>query len=472
MLESLLDLLEEISRPYSSIRQQPAHILQSEAYILELAAACSSARWLSFESGEVGEVSNQHEALRDSLVNRVFDRLKNILDPLPEDYVLSAKTLLDNDVGPDSLKAPSDNGATFISDIVSYSTYIAEVEKHIKVIIGFITAFGWRSAFSYIRNVIHSIRTTASEACSDAQKAPTVFEKEALVVLRLVSYCWVDNAKLGYIIQEICSSYLHFRKPYQNAVAVAIPILIMRWIDRYPSEFIELHRFHRRLDGGADTLFDMILTATDNGRKKAPLYPLQTTLLFLMPDIFEVASNLREAKSNSVMKRVSFLDALRKALRNGNEQAGYCLVSLLRVARHFDINSDSAIVSYALDVQDEVRDAIFRPSPSNSSSSLFDQNMATATLVSLAHLNLSVCLDSLVGDCTAKTAPERFKIAIIQACCYFAQRPSAANYSELFAQTLPMMKSHMQVSILSRESKRKHYDTDPLFSSGRSKSTS
>lgn len=448
VLESLLDLLEDISQSYTSIHQHPAHLLQSEAYILELAATCCSVRKESFatEDGAIEAVVGD-DLLRKSLVNRVFERLKKLLDPLPEDHVVSAQTLLDNDIGPDDFSSlPYGGGIGSISDIISYNTYIGEIQKPVNVIVGFFTAYGWKASFAYMRNVIHNIRTIGSDAPANASKPANILEKEFLVMLRLLSYYWVDGSKLGFIIQDICSSYLHFRKPYQSAVATALPVLITRWIERFPNEFVELHRLHRKLDGGADTLFDMILTATDNGRRKAPLYPLQTTLLFLMPDVFEVASNLREAKGNSVVKRVSFLDALRKALRNGNEQAGYCLVSLLRAARHFDIGNDSALVSYALDVQDEVRDAIFRPSALHTTSSLFDQNMTTATLVSLAHLNLSVCLDSVVGDCISDTAPERFKIAIIQACCYFAKRPAASSYRELFDQAMPLMKAHMQVS--------------------------
>ncbi|OAA58846.1 Ras GTPase activator [Cordyceps fumosorosea ARSEF 2679] len=149
-----------------------------------------------------------------------------------------------------------------------------------------------------------------------------------------------------------------------------------------------------------------------------------------MPDVFEVASNLRETKGHSVIKKVSFLDSLRKALRNGNEQAGYCLVSLLRVARHFDVESDSALVSYAMDVQDEVRDAIFRP-PLASASVLpvWDQNG---------------CVDNLYGDCVASSAPDGSKLAMIQACCYFAQLPEPEKYKDLFEKSIPLMRIQLE----------------------------
>lgn len=96
-------------------------------------------------------------------------------------------------------------------------------------------------------------------------------------------------------------------------------------------------------------------------------------------------------------------------MRNGNERAGYCLVALLRAARHFDTESDSALVSYAMDVQDEVRDAIFTPlSPAPH----FDQDIITGVFISLVRLNPDGCVDPLVKLCTASSAPNGFKIAI------------------------------------------------------------
>jgi len=216
-------------------------------------------------------------------------------------------------------------------------------------------------------------------------------------------------------------------------------------VDRQPSEFMQFHNLHKRLDGGADTLFDMALGAVENGRRKAIFYPLLTSLLFLLPDVFEVASNLREAKTGGLSKKVAFLDALRKALRNRNEHAGYCLVSLLRVARHFDAASDAALVSYAMDVQDEVRDAVFRRYPAGVDAPIFEQDMMTAAFVSLAHLNLDSSVDSLIQTCLVPSAPLNFKTAVIQGCRYFAGQNDPAKYEQLFAAAAPFMRDQLKV---------------------------
>ncbi len=191
----------------------------------------------------------------------------------------------------------------------------------------------------------------------------------------------------------------------------------------------------------------MTQTVVESGRKKGSLYPLQSALLLLLPDVFEVASNLREARSSSTAKKVTFLDGLRKALRNRNDQAAYCLVALLRAARHFHAESESALMSYAMDVQDEVRDAVFRRFPAGSDASLFEQDILTAAFVSLAHLNFDMCAGSLAQTCLAPSAPLSFKIAVIQSCSHFARLDGSEKYQPLFVAASAFVQSQLKVRV-------------------------
>jgi len=266
-------------------------------------------------------------------------------------------------------------------------------------------------------------------------------------MMRLLSFCWVDGRKLGQIIQEICPRFLHFRRQCQHTVAVIIPLLITRWIDRYPQEFVQLHLSRRRLDGGADTLFDMTLTfANDSGRRRAAqvLNPFQTTLLFLMPDVFEVASDLRVARGGNISKKVAFLESLRKTILNRNEQSGSCLVSLLRAARHFDAEADAAILSYAMDVKNDIRDAVFRRTTSPSEASIFDQSMMTAAFISLAHINSEGLTESLVPTCLHPNSPQSFKIAVVQGCAYFARQSDGERYKKLLKSVVPFVQAQLK----------------------------
>ncbi|TWU75590.1 Ras GTPase activating protein ira2 [Metarhizium rileyi] len=411
VLESLLRLLEDLARPFSCVTAHPPHVLQSELYIVSLAADSCTANWKSEDD------SGLNNRLGKSLVSRVFDVLNQLLEPIPDDYILPAQTLLDHVPERNFGGVPHIDGmfAQNADEAECLVECLKEFDTHIKVVVEYVSALSWSAAFDYVRNTIYSIRTTTfCEAGLSNQVQTQDVDTPALVTLRLLSFFQVDSTRLGHIVQEICSSYLHFRKSYQ------------------------------RLDGGGDTLFDMTQTGIDNGRQRAVLYPLQITLLLLLPDVFEVASNLREAKSNNLIKKVSFLDNLRKALRNGNERAAYCLVSLLRAARHFEAESDSALVSYAMDVQDEIRESVFSMSQFSVATPQFDQDMITAAFVSLAHLGLDSSVETLTKTCTSPHAPDSFKIAAIRACSYFARQSQTAKYSGLYASVLPLIRSEFE----------------------------
>lgn len=394
---------------------------------------------------DVSDRSSLATHLDDSLVIRLLDVFRHLLEPLPDGFVLPTHTILGQSISSESESAPgSSQGLTKGGPSL---TGHPQLESDIGVIVEYITASNWACSFEYLRQALYVLRPAASPSQSSSSQAPPVSDEEtsALVFLRLLAFFGVDALKLSLIIQEMCSNFLHFRKPFQNTICVVTSLTISRWIDRHPDEFAQLHNLRRRLDGSVDTLFDMAQSAIDNGRRKAIIYPLQIALLFLIPDVFEVASNLRQSKSSSMSKKAGFLDTLRKSLRNRNEHACYCLVSLLRVSRHFDANSDTALVGYAMDVQDEVREAVFRRSPAGVDVTAFEQDMMTAAFVSFAQLNLESSVETLVKDCLVSSAPITFKLAVVQGCCYFAKQDNPARFGRVFAASAPFMREQLKV---------------------------
>jgi neurofibromin 1 len=478
VLDSLLSLLEELAGPHKAVLSHPPHVLLSELYIFELIADCCSSHWQS-EGGATSQdhhgidVPARHRAglpapdvLDEFLVNRVFEVIKLLFEPIPEGHILPGKTILDESSSTHiafrvldgavkaSLSSPTDEPLETSRLLERHS---AALKSQVQTVVEYVSASSWPAVFEYFRNVIYNVRTTVPAPGAPVPSAAAAEdERSALISLRLVSAFWVDGQKLSSVIQELCSSFLHFRRSFQNTVAIVTPLLIMRWLDRYPEEFVRLHTMHKRRDGAPDTLFDMAQTVVDNGRRRAVLFPLQTTLLFLLPDVFEVASNLREAKSSSMAKKVAFLDGLRKALRNRNEQAAYCLVSLLRAARHFKAESDSALMSYAMDVQDEVRDAVFHRMTPGADEVLFDQDVMTAALVSLAHLNFESCVTSLAPTCLAPSAPSSFKVSAIQACSHFARLKDAHEYQPLFTAASAFIQGQLKVWLPQTGSLNRH----------------
>jgi neurofibromin 1 len=471
VVESLLSLLRELAGPYKAVLSHPPHVLLSELFIFELLADCCTSHWHSDggavtvppSSDDDAHAAARHrprlstpEALDELLVSRVFEVIILLYEPVPEGHVLPGNTILDD---PSSMRvalrlleeqpartplsSPTDEPLKTSRLLQSHN---AALKSQVQTVVEYVSASSWTAVFEYFRRVIYSVRTTApAHVVPVVSPAASEDERAALIMLRLISSFWVDGKKLSSVIQELSASFLHFRKPFQDTVAIATPLLIMRWLDRYPEEFVHLHTMRKRRDGAPDTLFDMAQTVVDNGRRRAVLFPLQTTLLLLLPDVFEVASNLREVKSSSMAKKVAFLDGLRKALRNRNEQAAYCLVSLLRAARHFRAESDSALMSYAMDVQDEVKDAVFHRLTPGADEALFEQDIMTAAFVSLAHLNFEGSVTSLAPTCLAPSSPLSFRLSAIQACSHFARLEEPGRFQLLFSATSAFIQGQLKV---------------------------
>ncbi|CAD6449201.1 375e5968-07eb-4595-a6f9-690f2b9d45d8 [Sclerotinia trifoliorum] len=479
--EALVQLLEELARPYKTISAHPLHVLHSEFYVLELLAECCTTHWESINASQnasyredllsqgyrsddsikpEGRRASRNrllardkppEALDDDLAKRLLDVIKLFSNPIPEGYVLPASNILDdvlgappaqNSSGVDSLNG-TNNQQNGIESTLLIQEHSESTEACIRKVVEFVSFSNWPRTLEYLRGSLRGLLAAQSSNGNQAQNG-SIVDDEALVTVRLIPSFWVDSRKLGVIIQELCGSFLHLRKAFQTIVAVVVPQLITRWLERNPEEFIELHTMHKRLDGGAETLFDMTNSMIDAGRRKTLLFPFQTSLLFLLPDVFEVASNMRDIKSSSISKKVSFLEMLRKTLRNRNEAAIYCLTSVLRVARHFPLDSDSALLSYALDVQEEVREAVFRRYTVGAENTTIDSGLMTAAFVSLAHLNFKTCVDNLAPFCLAPNTSPDFKLAAIRACTHFAKQSNVNDYKPLFAKMSEFIRTYMK----------------------------
>lgn len=484
-----MKLLDELSKPYNDIEAHPLHILYSELYLVELLAECCSAHWASVNASsnipqnnyvsdsetsgsendskstpppqngshrtrrasrnKLVERSVAPEALDDNLAKRLLDTVKVFLQPLPETYAIPTANILDDALktsafteSPIPLESTADsNGRMNGTDTTNLLDESSDaIEACTRQIVEYVSSSNWSQVFEYFKS---SLRTAHPTSGAAAQINSPADDDNALVTLRLISSFWVDARKLSVVVHELCGSFLHLRKAFQTTTAIVLPLLITRWLERNPEEFISLHAMHKRLDGGADTLFDMANTMFEGARRKSLFFPFQTSLLFLLPDIFEVASNMRDVKSSSISKKVSFLEMLRKSLRSRNEASIFCLTSILRVARHFDHDSDAALLSFALDVQEEVREAVFRKHTAGTET-FIDTGLMTAAFVSLTHLGFDTSVKSLTPLCLAPNAPQDFKIAAISACTHFARQSNAQEYEPLFTKVAEFISSQFQ----------------------------
>lgn len=468
---SLLQLLEELASPYKNIASHPVHILNSELYLLRLLADCCSGHWDARSSSRgsrsdleaasrrsIGSYNSRYhgasrrrspltgarqalpESLDDATIQRLLATVKRFLVPLPPDYTIPAATILQSG----ALVIPHEYFDENDESLRLLRASSEDIELTTRTITEFISASNWPVVVDSLRLQLRAAQQPQSSQASTSQAGAAVDDDAFLLVsLRLIASLWVDAKKLGVVIGEACGSFLHLRKPFQHTLAIALPLLITRWLEQNPEEFVGLHLSHLRLDGGADTLFDITSSMTDQGRLKSVLPPLQITLAFLLPDIWDVATGMRDGKGGSLVKKVAFLAGLRKAVHNNQETATQCLVSLLWAARHLKHDSDSALLSFALDVLDEVRDVVFRK-PSHGESAM-NRDLLTAALISTTHLDLPSSSEGYGPLCLADGSPHDFKLAYVSACCYFAMEYDTRLYQPFFSHMAVFTRTFLKV---------------------------
>ena len=474
VLDQLLSLLEEMHRPYKTLEQHPSHVVTSEVFILSLAADCCTSHWEAVEkenaltSGPNASESNYRptrpapKPVENAFVTRMFEHFKFLRGPIadnaniPSRFIIeessAAKAILDPFRMPSSYTLPSSSGSEDVHEpplTVIPGLPTTSIEVHTNKIIQFVTASNWPATYDYLRSVVMRIRNSAPTQGGNVQTTAMVEdERLALVTLSLFGSMWIDAQKMGLVIQEFCSNFLHFRKPFQITISHIMPILMAAFIEYYPEEFAQLH-FHRKRITGADTFFDMAQTIVEAGKRRAlAYYPLQTILLLLQPDVFEVASNFRDAKSSAITKKVAFLETLKKMARNRNEVAIFCLVGSVRAARIIaPAGEEAGIVSWCWDIQDELREIVFPRYPAGSDGVLFDQDTITVAFISLTEFNFDTFHVWLSDECLRPSAPRAFKIALIQACSFFARQHNARRFQKLFVRAAPFVQEQLKVSI-------------------------
>ncbi|KAI9792371.1 MAG: Ras GTPase activating protein ira2 [Piccolia ochrophora] len=387
--------------------------------------------------GETHTTPGPHDvvppSLRDSQAARLLDLLTQILSPIPEKYQLPASSLLEIGLaaGASVLRRTADG------DVRAHESLriFMDIEHAAFEVIEYLSATNWSLMFNFLQNKLRNLRAPSGVSASNTTKAGGKDTDVASATgIRVMSHLWINGRKLSLVIQELCGCFLNLSKSAQHAIAVLLPETIARWLHHNPHEFVAMHMSEKRLDGVADVLFDMANSMNEDGQRKGFLWPLLTSLLLLLPEVFWVAGNMKDARNGSVAKRATFLESLRKNLNSqrSSNTAVYCLTGLCRVAHYLPTNNESALLSYALDVQNELREKIFEQWSTSKEISP-DVSLTVAAFVSLSSLNLESTLDRVVPRCFALDAPLELQIAALRSCTIIAAQPDAAAFAPLFA---------------------------------------
>lgn len=379
--------------------------------------------------------------------------LTGIMTFVPHEYKLPTSMLLE--VGPWAVPRSAANNPDPHSLGSPVSASRARADHAISEIIEYLSASNWSAVINYVQAKLRNLREVATPNTPvgpSSTTGPTGLseaERNTLRGLQVIPHLWINGRKLGVLIQEICGYFLNLSKAAQNAIAILLPVTIARWLDKNPAEFVHLHLTEKRLNGSADVLFDMSNSMGDEVQRRVLLWPFQTALLLLIPDVFIVAGTLRHAKTGSIVKKATFLEGLRKGLRSPrtSDIAAFCLVGLCRAAHHFSVDSESALLSYTLDVLNEIREQTFDRALSTSATQdkSLDVHLLTATFISLCYLNFESVLENVAPKCFQSTTPIEFRLVVFSSCEIISKQPNANRYAPLFTAVAPHVRTFLKV---------------------------
>ena len=210
------------------------------------------------------------------------------------------------------------------------SGLLYEIARTVGKIIYFLSSASWPVLFARIRNRVLYL-SSATEEHPDA------------IELRLLDWCNLDQARLVLLMRGECNRtllsqtnrltdrychrlsseftthFLHMKRSAQPAVAHAIESIIMNWVESRPSEFVNLLKNGKRLDGGAEVLFDQVhslATLPENTKRLRAFRPAKMALLIVCPDILLKAMH-GETTGSMMTKKVCCICLLeKKRIRN------------------------------------------------------------------------------------------------------------------------------------------------------------
>ncbi|KAG0187398.1 Ras GTPase activating protein ira2 [Apophysomyces sp. BC1034] len=216
----------------------------------------------------------------------------------------------------------------------SPSGLMVDIYKAASRVVFYLSASNWPIVFIRIKSWIMYLSSVTDENADTAD-------------VRLLECCALDARRLGDVLTELGATFLQLKKAAQLAMGTILRRSIWNWIDTYPSEYIRLYKTNGRIEGGPEFLFDFCNSSADTTRKKAVLWPLQTLLLLLCPEVLTSAIVDTRPTKKSV-----FLNALKKSIQGGRmmDIATICYVDLCKAAPYIGQSDNPPLQQFLTEV--------------------------------------------------------------------------------------------------------------------------
>ncbi|KAI8066538.1 hypothetical protein BC940DRAFT_368136 [Gongronella butleri] len=418
---TLISVIDNISKSHGINDENiPSDVLQSQLFLLRLLSACMQHHWQFVRKTPASRTTTDDGSSQTDSVPKHGDAPEPLEDPPPleESLAKAMVAIMSRFMHQLYFMEERENGNNHTTNVTRTEFYtatsaagiasdiIVDIYKAASRIIFYLSASNWHTLFIKIKTRLLYLTTTLDENPNFAD-------------LRLLECCALNSKRLGAVLIEFCTAFLHLKKSSQMMSAVVLRRAIWGWIETYPLEFVRLCQAQRRLEGGPEVLFDICNTMADTQRKRAILWPLQTMLL------------------------TNFLSSLRKALRGGRnaELAAICYTDICKAATFVPRLGDSiALHNMVGDVENDLKTKLFDPQQplitDNLSSNLgviIDHRCLVADLlVAMFKLNPRQVLRTLFPVCFSDRSPTLFKMSVVKAClaltsdeCALPWNPSA-----------------------------------------------
>ncbi|KAF9922254.1 Ras GTPase activating protein ira2 [Linnemannia zychae] len=435
----LVNQLENISKQTGMVLEEsvPYDVMQSQMFVLRILSQCMDAHWKAYRDQLTQHLQEANDHASDTLTNGSDITVTNITalaaarhsDPPPLDdalakYVLSVLTRFLHDYHTSEetdarTEVPSNNSNNNNSRRKANDTDSApisqsqpgsnlqeaelsqEIYKTAGKILFYISASNWPIVFARLKARIQHLSTTNDDWPETAE-------------LKLLETASLNQRRLGQVLTELRSSFLHLKRSAQTVMGQVLHKAIWNWIETFPSEFVHLCQTQKRMEGEPHILFDICHSIATDNKRRIHFWPLQTMLLILCPDILLNAMNDDDRSNQS--KKAQFLAALKKSLRNKSlmEISGLCYVDICKASTYVSKNDTSALRHLVPEIENELKELLFTPSkPYLDTDGNIDKATMSACLTALYRLNPRHVIHSLIPELSSEKVPIAFKLVLV-----------------------------------------------------------
>ncbi|KAI8068638.1 hypothetical protein BC940DRAFT_298677 [Gongronella butleri] len=428
---ALGSVLESVSKHYqtsSSDQLIPLDALQSQLFILRLLSACMQHHWKTYRetTSAIGHKNEETEAAaaatgvmagESSPRDSVDDSVRNVsayIPPLDDALASFILVLMNRFLNQMHLIEEAMDDATDTPLTLDTATMdaIVDIYKVAGRVLYYVSASNWSMYYAKIKSAVQMLGSVHDGATANPPD------------IRMLECCCLTRHRLHTVLTELSSYYLHMKREGKLLYSKMIRRAIWRWIETFPGEFEQVCTSSSRLLNGSEILFDMCSSSADNAKKRATMWPLQTILLALSPDLL-LQAFLDNASSQN--RRTAFLGTLRKSLKTARhaDVAAVCYVDLCKAATFIRANDDSVLHHIASDIDGDLREKIWsshaESMPPSSAPPIDLLTLTTDYLLTRLKLDTQGTLNTLVQSCVEETTPIRFKLALVKACLIIAE---------------------------------------------------